>query len=137
MNRTFHRRVTPQGCVMAALPAVMSFWCFWMRTGLMPVAGLALLVLATIATERLIHTTYTFTADGTLVISNGHLSKAERISTASITGTRNAGGTLLVARHLIIEYGAGHITSVQPDNETAFLAELHRRLNETDKTQNL
>lgn len=117
---------------MAVLPAAMSFWCFWVRTGVMPVAGFALLVLATTAIERLIHTTYTFTADGMLTIRNGHLAKPRSISVADITGTRKAGGMLLVASHILIEYGAGHITSVQPDNEKAFLAELRRRLDNID-----
>ena len=39
---------------------------------------------------------------------------------------------LLVASHILIEYGAGHIISVQPDNEKAFLAELRRRLDNID-----
>ena len=135
MNRTFHRRITIQGCIMAALPAIMSFWCFWVRTGLTPVVGFAMLLLATAAIERLIHTTYTFTPDGMLIINNGHLSRHVSINIASITSTRHVNGMFIVASHIIIEYGARHIASLQPDNEKAFTNELQRRLNDIDKTQ--
>ena len=135
MNRTFHRRITIQGCIMAALPAIMSFWCFWVRTGLTPVVGFAMLLLATAAIERLIHTTYTFTPDGMLIINNGHLSRHVSINIASITSTRPVNRMLIVASPIIIEYGARPIASLQPDNEKAFTNELQRRLNDIDKTQ--
>lgn len=136
MNRTFHKRFSVQGCIMVALLAAMSFWCFWMHTGYSPLLGFVLLLMATNAIERLIHTTYTFTADGHLVVCCGHLSKAKTIAVADIIGVHKMRGRLFVASHIIVEYGAGHIISVQPDNEKAFADEIRKRLGNMEKTSN-
>lgn len=118
---------------MAVLLAVMSFWCFWLRTTFSPFLGLVLLLMAVKAIGRLIHTTYTFTPDGLLTISSGPLSKAKIIAVADIVGAWKVRGRLLVAGHIVIEYGAGHIVSVQPENEKAFLKDIRMRLNNIDK----
>lgn len=133
MNRTFHRRFSIQGCLVAVLLAAMSFWCFWMRTTFSPFLGFVLLFMAVKAIGRLIHTTYTFTPDGLLVISSGRLSKAKTIAVADIVGAWQVKGRLLVAGHIVIEYGAGHLVSVQPDNEKAFVDEVRKRLENIDK----
>lgn len=122
-----------QGCIMAALLAVMSFWCFWLRTTFSPFLGFVLLFMAVKAIGRLIHTTYTFTPDGLLVISSGRLSKAKTIAVADIVGAWQVKGRLLVPGHVVIEYGAGHLVSVQPDNEKAFVDEVRKRLENIDK----
>ena len=45
-------------------------------------------------------------------------------------------GLLFVASHIVIEYGAGHFTSVQPADSEGFVKELKRRLKQADLTTN-
>lgn len=111
------------------LLAVLSVAFFWQRQGSAVVVGVLLMLLTVVVIERLIHTTYTFTPDGWLVIDRGRLSRPVRIEVETIYGLRRIRGMLLVTGHLIIEYGADHRATVMPDNEKAFVTELRRRIN--------
>ncbi len=77
--------------------------------------------------DRSINTTYTFTADGQLVIARGRLGKHLVIPVGDIISVRKIRGTLIVASHIVIEYGAGHITYAQPSEADGFIREIKRR----------
>lgn len=77
--------------------------------------------------DRSINTTYTFTADGQLVIARGRLGKRLVIPVGDIISARKIRGTLIVASHIVIEYGTGHITYAQPSEPDGFIREIKRR----------
>ena len=110
MDRTFHQRFSPQAFAAILLLAVCALWCFLVRTGVTPLIGLACMLVGAAGVDRSINTTYTFTADGQLVIS-----------------ARKIKGTLIVASHIVIEYGASHITYAQPSEPDGFIREIKRR----------
>lgn len=126
-NRTFHKHADFRQIATIVLLAILTLAFLWHRQGAAVVVGFVLMLLTVLATERLIHTTYTFTSDGFLVIDRGRLSKKLCIEVDTIHRLRGIKGMLLVPRHMVIEYGAGHSLTVMPDNEEAFIAELKRR----------
>ena len=75
--------------------------------------------------ERIIHTVYVLTSDGRLIISRGRFSRS--LSVNEIIRMRVVRPGLLGVRYILIEYGAGHETTVQPVNEEAFMREVRDR----------
>ena len=110
MNRTFHHNVSLQGIATIVLLAVVALWCFLVRSGITPALGFVCLLLGAAGVDRLVNTTYTFTADGDLVIARGRLGKSITIAVNEIIVVRAVRGTLFTARHIVIEYGCGKIT---------------------------
>ena len=127
MDRTFHHRFSAQAFVAILLLAACALWCFLARTGLSPLVGLVCMLVGAAAVDRTIHTTYTFTAVGTLCISRGRLGGRLTLPVGDVISARKVRGTLFVAPHIVIEYGVGHITFAQPAQPDAFMAELRRR----------
>lgn len=128
MNRTFQHKISIQALASVVLLAACALLCFLNRTGLMPLFGMLMLLLGAAAVDRMIHSEYVMTPDGRLVISRGRLAKPLVVSIDEIVAVRPVRGALLVAPHIIIEYGAGHITSVQPADRKGFIKEIKRRL---------
>lgn len=77
--------------------------------------------------ERIIHTVYVLTADGRLVISRGRFSREMSVPVNEIIRMSVIRPKLLGVRYILIEYGAGHETTVQPVNEEAFMREVRDR----------
>ena len=128
MNRTFQHKLSVQSLAAVVLLAACALLCFLNRTGLTPLFGFVCLMLGAAAVDRMIHSEYVLTADGRLVISRGHLSKPLVVNIDEIVAVRPVRGALLIAPHVIIEYGMGHITSVQPADTDGFIKEVKRRL---------
>ena len=128
MNRTFQHKLSVQAFAAVVLLAACALLCFLSRTGLTPLLGLVCLLLGAAAVDRMIHSEYVMTPDNRLVISRGRLSKPLAINIDEIVAVRQVRGALLVAPHVIIEYGMGHITSVQPADTDGFIKEVKRRL---------
>lgn len=124
-NRTFHKPVSAAYVVLVCSLSVLSMHFFWRQAGVSPLLGLALAVLAVIVIERMIHTTYTFTAEGFLVIERGRFSRRMQIRVDEIVGVQRMKRPFV--RYLLIEYGAGRQVAVQPDNEQGFLDEIKKR----------
>lgn len=129
MNRTYHQFVSVQGLLVVVLLALAALICFLLRTGLSPLVGCCCLLLGAAAVDRLVNTTYTFTPDNNLVIARGRLGKPIVVPVGDIIAVHAMRGSLLIARHIIIEYGAGHITFAQPALADDFIAEIHKRQN--------
>ena len=127
MNRTFHHNFSLQGIATIVLLAVAALWCFLVRSGITPALGFVCLLIGAAGVDRLVHTTYTFTADGNLVIVRGRLGKSTTISVNEIIAARAVRGTLFTARHIVIEYGCGKITYAQPQQTKEFIEEIRRR----------
>lgn len=130
MNRTFHQKFNRQGLAMLVLLAAVGLWCFLRHEGLSPLVGLGCLLLGAATVDRLVNTSYTFTADGTLEIVRGRLGKRLSIPVEQIVKATPCRGTLFVASHIVIEYGIGRITYAQPQDPDAFIREIKRRQDE-------
>lgn len=128
MNRTFHHKLNVQAVVTVVLLAAFALWCFLMRTGVSPLFGLLCLLLGAAAVDRMVHTEYVITSDDRLVITRGRLSKPLVINIDEIVEMHEVRGMFLVASHIVIEYGMGHMASVQPADPEGFLKEVKRRL---------
>ena len=102
-------------------------WCFLVRTDVTPLIGLVCMLVGAAGVDRSINTTYTFTTDGQLVIARGRLGKRLVIPVDDIISARKIKGTLIVASHIVIEYGASHITYAQPSEPDGFIREIKRR----------
>lgn len=131
MNRIFHARVPWYTLFFLFLLLVLTVWAYWERLGLVALFSLLLMV---ILIERTIHTTYTITTDGLLVIHRGRFSKDLTIPLIVIRRVeqlRNARfGKISLKRYLLIHYGENKIVSLIPDNEE----ELMKLLTTTDKS---
>lgn len=132
MNRTFHQKFNMQGLVMLLILAAVGLWCFLRHEGLMPLVGLGCLLLGAATVDRLVNSSYTFTADGMLIIERGRLGKRLTIPVEQILKATPCRGTLFVASHIVIEYGIGHVTYAQPQTPEAFIREIKRRQEEYD-----
>lgn len=128
MNRTFQHKLSVQALAAVVILAACALLCFLNRTGLTPLFGFVCLMLGAAAVDRMIHSEYVMTPDNRLVISRGRLAKPLAINIGDIVAVRPVRGALLIAPHVIIEYGAGHITSVQPADTNGFIKEIKRRL---------
>lgn len=128
MNRTFQHRLNIQSVAAVVILAVCALWCFLARTSLSPVFGLACMLLGAAAMDRMLHTEYVITDDNRLVISRGRIARPKSIDIDEIVAVRQVRGMLLVAPYVLIEYGMGRATSVQPADTAAFIKELKRRL---------
>lgn len=119
---------------MVALLALLGLWCFLNRSGLLPLGGLCCMLLGAAMVDRLVNSDYTFTPDGRLTLRRGRLAKPLVIPVEQIIKTTRRRGTLFVAPHIIIEYGAGHMTYAQPADPEGFIAEIERRQKNMEDT---
>lgn len=112
--------------------AAAALFFFWNRSAANAVVGFLLLMAVLLMVERIIHTMYVFTADGMLVIDKGRFSRPVAIPVGDIIKATIVRPALLPVRFVAIEYGAGHVITVQPVNEEAFVDEVKRRQKEAD-----
>ena len=83
MNRIFHARITLGQYLFLLLVTGVAFWTLWNKYIVLAILMVALLVLAI---EKLIHTTYTLTSDGNLVLYYGRFMRGKTIPLAELTG---------------------------------------------------
>ena len=124
--RTFQHRVTAVGMTVPIVTAVLALFFLWHRTPIHIIIGLGLVLVVVILMERLLHTRYELDGDA-LIIRKGRFDKVERIDVKEITRITRIRRQWLCLDYLLISYGAGHETAVQPQNEEAFLKEIKRR----------
>ncbi len=119
MNRTFHERVT-WGLILAMLiGAAVAIWAFWIKQALLAIVFLLMLI---ILIERAIHTTYTLTTDGKLIIYNGRFMKGKEIDLKDIHKVERFSNWL--THGVVVHYGDGRFVPLQPVNEEEFLKAL-------------
>lgn len=130
MNRIFHRRTTRTGTVGVVLLAAVAMMCFWQHTGVLAIVGACAALTALVGIERMIHTTYTLCADGTLVIDKGRLSRPTVIGYADIVGVSVGRGGLSRHGHVAIELAYGADVMVYPADAEAFARALRGAVDE-------
>ncbi len=136
MERTFHYKITWLNIISIGVVAAAMVYFLWNRSTGNVIVGIALMCVAMLMIERIIHTEYVFASDGFLYIKQGRLSRTQAIRVDEIITIRVIKARLMPLKFVFIEYGAGHQIAVQPVNETAFIEEVRRRQTKT-QNQNL
>ena len=131
MDRIFHARVHFLMYVLLGLLTAGVCLSFVYRLGLCAVLMLLLLV---VVVERIVHTTYTITADGRLVVSCGRFSRPRVVALRDVVRVERCrrmrvGGYSLFA-YLLVTYGPEKAVAVMPVREDDFVETLTRRCRE-------
>ena len=141
MDRTFHRRVSAYGIAAVVMLGVAALACFWQRTGLMALAGVAVAAVAMTGVERMVHTTYVLRDDGcghdVLTVDRGRLARPLHVRLGDITAVVTVGGAFLRDSYVRVEYGSGHIMALAPESPEAFVAEIKRRQAEAGRREDV
>lgn len=127
MNRTFHYRASWVNYLAVSIVAATALFFFWNRSAANAAVGFVLVMAALLMVERIVHTVYTFTSDGMLLICRGRLSRPIAIPVGDIIKAKAVRHALLPVRFVVVEYGIGRIITVQPADEEAFVREIERR----------
>ncbi len=129
MTRSFHHRTTLGAVCGIVLFLLLAVYAFWIKN---VIVGLLMAFLLVILTERTLHSQYVI-SDGKLIIDNGKLSKTKVIMISQINSCRPMTSVFGLVRYLLITYGANDaMVSVQPVNETAFVAALKKEKGDCD-----
>ncbi|KGI60591.1 hypothetical protein HMPREF3034_02390 [Prevotella sp. DNF00663] len=135
MRRVFHQRLTPISVCSIIIFALLAFYFFWLK---MPIPGFLTAIAIVLMTERLLHTVYIFDMQGVddvLQINHGRFSKTITIRVSEVVRVTQMTSAFGLSHYLLLEYGNGHLTSLQPDNEETFRNELNKRLKQHDEIQ--
>ncbi len=127
MNRSFHYRASWLNYTCIIVVAVAAMYSLWHRSVVNAIVGFLLMGVVVLMIERIIHTVYVLTSDGRLIISRGRFSREISVPVNEIIRMSVIRPKLLGVRYILIEYGAGHETTVQPVNEEAFMREVRDR----------
>ena len=84
MNRISHARITLGQYLFLLLVTGVAFWSLWNKQVVIAILAVGLL---TVSIEKLIHTTYTVTADGNLVLYYGRFLKSKTIAVNDVSAT--------------------------------------------------
>ena len=128
MNRIFHQRFTLTSKCAISLFTLLAFYFLWNKIAL---PALLVVIVIVMMIERVLHTTYTFLIDEDgvqqLVIYRGRFSKSISIRVGDIVKVTRMKAVFGLSCYLLVQYGACHLVSLQPDNEEQFMAELNKR----------
>ncbi len=128
MDRIFHAKVRMVAYLSVFVGGMAFIGCLWQKLPL-PAVLTALLLIVLI--ERLIHTTYTLTRDGHLLINRGRFSSKVSIRISEITRVERGNsmnfGRFHFTEFIAIEYAGGkYIAIVPPVKEEQFLRMLDK-----------
>ena len=127
MNRVFHQRFTLVAKCSIALFSLLAAYLFWNKIAL---PGTMVLIIVVGIIERTLHSSYTFTSTDQgemLIIDRGRFSKKRIIRVSDIIKYTEMTTVLGLCSYLLLEYGAQHIISIQPENNDHFMEELKKR----------
>lgn len=128
MNRVFQAKINIGNYILLILLLLVAIHSMWCVNGILLCLSLLLLV---VIIERMIHTTYTITTGGMLIINNGRFSKRKEISLSDINsierirGMRIGGKT--ISTSLLITCKNGKIFQISPRNEEDFVKCVQKR----------
>lgn len=132
MNRIFHARIAAGQYLFLLIATAVTIHEMWMKHAILTITFMLLLI---IAIERLIHTTYTLTADGKLILFFGRFSRPKEIRLKDIISVERASsmkiGRFAVMRYVLVRYGTkGKCAVLLPVKEDMFIKMLQERLRE-------
>lgn len=135
-DRTFHKRFTlPAKCGVAVF-ALLAGYFFWVKVAII---GILIAIIIVGMIERILNTTYTFKRVKPIdrdeemdfiVIDEGRFSSKKTIPVCDIVSVTPMKVFFGLDHALVIEFGAKHFASLQPDNEDGFCKEVERRISE-------
>ena len=128
MNRIFHQRFTFTSKCAISLFTLLAFYFLWNKIA---IPALLVVIVIVMMIERVLHTTYTFFLDENgveqLMIYRGRFSKPKSIRVGDIVKVTRMKAVFGLSCYLLMQYGACHLISLQPDDEELFMAELNKR----------
>lgn len=128
MNRIFHARVAIGQYLFILLSTVIVVYELWEKHILLAAIFMLLLI---VSIERLIHTTYTVTTDGRLLLYFGRFSRSKEIQLKDITAVERASsmrvGRWAVMRYVLVRYGEDKCEALLPVKEEEFIRLLGER----------
>ena len=127
MNKIFHARIAVAEYLFLALITISAVYQLWVKSAIWAVP---LLVLIIILIERFIHTTYTITTDGKLILYFGRFTRSKEILLKDIISIERATtmkiGRFALMRYVVVKYGAqGKCAVLLPVKEDAFIKTIH------------
>ena len=136
MDRVFHARITAGQYLFLLLPTALVIYGFLTRNWFISLLCMLLLVLVI---EELIHTTYTLTADGQLLIGRGRFHRQKSYALADITEVERAKammlGRLAVTHYVLLRFSNGKCEALLPTDEEGFVQALMKRRKGADKEE--
>lgn len=130
MNRIFHARIVWYQYVYLILLAGVAFYSLWTKHILVAAAVMVFLI---VLIERIIHTIYTITTDGLLVLYYGRFSRSKTIKIVDIDEVERKNsmnfGSFHVTEYLLIRYKEDKYVSLMPVKEREFIEQLSKLLN--------
>ena len=128
MYRTFRARITTGQLAFLLLVAGLIVWAWWFKH---IIIVLLLAVLMVVCMERLLHTEYVITSDGTLHLSYGRFARSRDIHAADIVAVERAQqlkiGNYGVMRCVLVHSRDGRTVALMPANEDEFVRVLLKR----------
>lgn len=129
MDRTFQARISSGQYLALAVPTILAVHGLWVKNWLVALVFVLLLVWFI---EYLIHTRYTLTADGFLVVGHGRFNRVRRIPLADILLVERSkamfAGLFPINHFVLVHYKGGRVLSLQPVNEDEFVHVLEKRM---------
>ena len=134
MDRTFRARVTVGQYVALPLCTVMAGYGLWYKEWLVAVVFMLLLV---VLIEQVIHSAYTVTAGGQLVVSRGRFRRQQRVALPDILSVERVKapllGALLVSHYVLVSCKGGKNLALLPADEAGFVRLLQARMQKAGK----
>jgi hypothetical protein len=128
MNRIFHVKIAQGAYIFLVLCTALMVIAFWYQEA---IVGMIMALLLIVNIERIIHSTYTLTADGKVVVYYGRFYKGKTISLTDITDVelkRSSGfGGIMPSQYVLIHY-ENKLLSLVPVKPKEFINALVIRL---------
>lgn len=129
MNRIFHVKIAQGAYIFLVLCTALMVIAFWYQEA---IVGMIMALLLIVDIERIIHSTYTLTADGKVVVYYGRFYKGKTISLTDITDVelkRSSGfGGIMPSQYVLIHYENKNLLSLVPVKPEEFINALVKRL---------
>lgn len=131
MNRIFHARIAWYQYFLVIVLGVNAFSFMWCQNILLATVMMLLLI---VVIEQVIHTTYTITADGKLILHYGRFIRRKTILISEITSVEKIHSMKIsrfsMTEYVLIEYGERKYASALPVKEREFMELLEKRRNQ-------
>lgn len=127
MNRIFHARIAIGQYLFLFLVAGMTVWALWDKHIVLALIMAAILI---VGIEKLIHTTYTVTSDGNLVLYFGRFMSGKTIPLQEVTGVESVCQIRLfgvgLMRCVLVHHG-NKTEALMPVKEEEFIEVINKK----------
>ena len=135
-DRTFHKRITLPVRLGMGLFTALAVYFFWVKAAIL---GILVAIVIVGMIERILHTTYTIRRVKPidrdeemdfLIIDEGRFSTNRNVPLCDVVRVESIRCFFGLDHCLLIEYGAGNMVTVQPDNEEGMKRAIAERIGE-------